>query len=100
MKRGRKTPAPPAPAPGIAPEAASAAKGRITEDYLGFVHDTAEEDPKHFCARTAAAREALDHLAQLRDLSAEDCTAPQDDTVTTDDLLAEARADIALENKS
>jgi hypothetical protein len=100
MKRGRKTPPPSAPAPGIAPEAASAAKGRITEDYLGFVHDTAEEDPKHFCARSAAAREALDHLAQLRDLSAELGPGAQDDAPTTEDVLAEARADIAFENKS
>jgi hypothetical protein len=100
MKRGRKTPPPVVPAPGIAPEAASSAKGRITEDYLGFVHDTAEEDPKHFCARTAAAREALEHLAQLRDLSAEDGAATQDDAPSNEDVLAEARADIALENRS
>jgi hypothetical protein len=99
MKRGRKTPGAPPP-PGIAGEAVAAAKEKLTGDYLGFVNDTATEDPKHFVARSAAAREALEHLAQLRELAGEDASDDAADAgPSTDDVLVAARAGIADENK-
>jgi hypothetical protein len=103
MKRGRKTPTPtPPPPPGITKDAAASAQEMLTATYLGFVQGTATEDPRHFVARSAAAREALEHLAQLRALSGE---APSGEDgaeaePTTDEFLAAMRAVIADENKT
>jgi hypothetical protein len=97
MKRSRKTPAAPV-SPGIAKDVALRAQAKLTESYDGFVNDTATEDPKRFVARSAAAREALDHLAQLRALAMED--AEEDAEPSPEELLAAARAHLADENKS
>ena len=92
MKRIRKTPTTPV-SPGIAKDVALRAQAKLTETYDGFVHDTATEDPKRFIARSAAAREALEHLAQLRALAMED--AEEDAEPSAEDLLAAARAHLA-----
>ena len=97
MKRGRKTPTAPM-SPGIAKDVALRAQAKLTETYDGFVHDTATEDPKRFVARSAAAREALEHLAQLRTLAVEE--AEEDAEPSAEDLLAAARAHLADENKT
>ena len=97
MKRGRKTPTAPM-SPGIAKDVALRAQAKLTETYDGFVHDTATEDPKRFVARSAAAREALEHLAQLRALTMQD--AEEEAEPSPEELLAAARAHLADENKS
>ncbi|WP_270937978.1 hypothetical protein [Falsiroseomonas oryzae] len=97
MKRARK-PAAPAPS-GIAPELRDLAKERLEQDYLGFISGTSTEDPKLYIARSAAAREALEHLAQLRILSGEPPVGEEAEP-TPDELLAAMRAGIALENKT
>ena len=99
MKRGRKTPTTPMP-PGIAKDVALRAQAKLTETFEGFVHDTATEDPKRFIARSAAAREALEHLAQLRALAIEETA--EDDTAepSAEECLAAARAHFADENKT
>jgi hypothetical protein len=84
--------------PGIAKDVALRAQAKLTESYDGFVNDTATEDPKRFVARSAAAREALDHLAQLRALAMED--AEEEAEPSAEELLAAARAHLADENKS
>ena len=99
MKRIRKTPTTPV-SPGIAKDVALRAQAKLTETYDGFVHDTATEDPKRFIARSAAAREALEHLAQLRALSREDAAEEDAAEPSAEELLAEARAHLANENKS
>ena len=97
MKRGRK-PAPPAPT-AIPKELGEFAKDKLEKDYVAFLAGTATEDPKLFIARIAAAREALEHLAQLQALSGEP-PAGEAAEPTTDEVLEAARVDIALENKS
>lgn len=97
MKRGRKTPTAPM-SPGIAKDVALRAQAKLTETYDGFVHDTATEDPKRFVARSAAAREALEHLAQLRTLAVEE--AEEEAEPSAEDVLAAARAHFADESKS
>ena len=99
MKRGRKTPIAPPP-PGIAKEVAMRAQAKLTETYDGFVHDTATEDPKRFIARSAAAREALEHLAQLRTLAIEETAEEDTAEPSAEECLAEARAHFANENKT
>ena len=97
MKRGRKTPTAPM-SPGIAKDVALRAQAKLTETYDGFVHDTATEDPTRFVARSAAAREALEHLAQLRTLAVEE--AEEEAEPSAEDVLAAARAHFADESKS
>jgi transposase len=90
MRKPRK---PAAPAVPMTPEQREEARKALKQAYHGFLTGTAEEDPKRFTARIAAAREALDQLNQLRD--------PDDaDEPSEEQLLAEARAAIADENKS
>lgn len=98
MKRGRKTPTAPM-SPGIAKDVALRAQAKLTETYDGFVHDTATEDPKRFVARSAAAREALEHLAQLRTLAVEEAEEDPAEP-SAEELLAAARAHLTDENKS
>ncbi len=90
MRKPRKPAAAPLP---MTPEERAEARKALKHAYHGFLTDTAEEDPKRFTARIAAAREALDQLNQLRD--PEDAAEPSEE-----DVLAEARAAIADENKS
>jgi len=90
MKRPRK---PAVVTPPMTPTQREAAVKALSHAYHGFLTDTAEEDPKRFTARIAAAREALDQLAQLRD--PDDAAEPSEEAV-----LAEARAEIADENKT
>lgn len=98
MKRGRK-PAP-APAPGrVPPELYALAKARLEGDYLAVVTGTSPEDLRALSLRIAAAGELLGHLAQLGALATPAEAAP-DDAARTQDVLAEARADMARENKS
>ena len=97
MKRTRKTPIA-APPPGLAKDLALRAQQKLAETYVGFVQDTTEEDPKRFVARSAAAREALEHLAQLRALTMED--SEEEAEPSPEELLAAARAQLATENKS
>ena len=99
MKRIRKTPTTPV-SPGIAKDVALRAQAKLTETYDGFVHDTATEDPKRFIARSAAAREALEHLAQLRALAIEDMAEQDTAEPSAEECLAAARAHFADENKS
>ena len=99
MKRGRKTQAVLA-LPGIAKDVALRAQVKLTETYDGFVHDTATEDPKRFVARSAAAREALEHLAQLRALAREEIAEEDAAEPSAEELLAVARAHLDAENKS
>jgi hypothetical protein len=92
MKRGRK------PAPrlrAIPPEVAELVRGKLNEDYLGFVAGTNTEDPKAYVARDAAARAVLDHLAVLGELDGEAADAPE---ASNDDLLLCARAGMASED--
>lgn len=77
----------------------SLAQERLQEDYLAFLADTASEDPKHYIARSGAAREALAHLAELRTLATGAAAAP-DAEPTTDEVLEAARAGMAQENKT
>lgn len=97
MKRVRKTPIA-APPPGLAKDLALRAQQKLAESYAGFLDDTTEEDPKRFVARSAAAREALEHLAQLRALTMED--SEEEAEPSPEELLAAARAQLAAENKS
>ena len=99
MKRGRKTPTAPM-SPGIAKDVALRAQAKLAETYDGFVHDTATEDPKRFVARSAAAREALEHLAQLRTLAMEEAAEEDPAEPDAEELLATARAHLADENKT
>lgn len=96
MKRPRK---PAAPAPAIAQPLYELARGKLETDYLGFVSDTATEDPKRFIARNAAARDALDHLAQLATHAtpAEEAEPGQH---SLQELIEAARAGLAFENKT
>jgi hypothetical protein len=96
MKRARK-PAPAAPA--IAKDLFETARVKLETDYIGFVSDTATEDPKRFVARNAAARDALEHLAQL----AVHAGAPEEDVAaepTIQEIIEAARRGIADENKT
>jgi hypothetical protein len=90
MRKPRKPAAVPLP---MTPEEREQARKALRQAFHGFLTDTAEEDPKRFTARLAAAREALDQLNQLRD--PDDAEEP-----TEEQLLAEARAAIADENKT
>jgi hypothetical protein len=96
MKRGRRTAAPPQPAGGLPKQLCALAKERLEQEYLGFVSGTSTEDPRQFVARSAAAREALEHLAQLRALNADPAAAEQEPS--TDEVLAAARAGMARED--
>ena len=98
MKRGRKIPTTPMP-PGIAKDVALRAQAKLTETYDGFVHDTATEDPKRFVARSAAAREALEHLAQLRTLASEEATEEDPAEPSAEECLAAARAHLSGEDR-
>jgi hypothetical protein len=82
-------------APVMKPELRDMARQELEGSYAGFVSNMSNEDPKHFIARNAAAREALEHLAQLRDLAGD----PAEAEPSEEALLAEARAAIADENK-
>ncbi|HEV7267814.1 MAG TPA: hypothetical protein VGN83_23350 [Falsiroseomonas sp.] len=95
MKRSRKATAPQA---AVTKELFDLAKEKLQEDYLGFVSDTATEDPKRFIARNAAARDALDHLAQLatQAMPAEDVEAAAEPTLQQ--LIEAARIGLG-ENK-
>ena len=96
MKRPRK-PAPTTAA--IAKELFEVARGKLETDYLGFVCDTAAEDPKRFIARNAAARDALEHLVQLTThAGAEPEEAAAEPTLQ--DLIEAARRGVADENKT
>jgi hypothetical protein len=96
MKRGRK---PATPAPGGIPKAlAEFAEEKLRGDYLAFVAGTTTEDPKQFLARIAAAREALDHLAQLRALAGDE--QPDDPASDTDAVIEAARAGMASEDQA
>jgi hypothetical protein len=96
MKRSR-TAAPPLAA--ISKELHALAKEKLEEDYLGFVSDTATEDPKRFIARNAAARDALEHLAQLRAQAAPDEGGEAPAEPTLQQLIEAARAGLD-ENKT
>jgi hypothetical protein len=97
MKRPRKPAGPGGP---IARALFDAARGRLESDYIGFVHDTATEDPKRFVARNAAAREALEHLVQLATHAGaqEPEEGPGDHTIQQ--LIEAARRGVADENKT
>jgi hypothetical protein len=97
MKRPRK---PATPAAAIAKDLFDAARGKLETDYIGFVSDTATEDPKRFMARNAAARDALEHLVQLAThVAAPD--APEGAGDHAIQLLIEAaRRGVADENKT
>jgi hypothetical protein len=99
MKRGRKTPIAPPP-PGLAKEVALRAQQKLAETYAGFLDDTTDEDPKRFIARSTAAREALEHLAQLRALAMEEAAEEDAAEPSAEELLAAARAQLAGENIS
>ncbi|WP_372616878.1 hypothetical protein [Falsiroseomonas sp.] len=96
MKRSRKGAAPQA---AVTKELFDLARQKLEEDYLGFVSDTATEDPKRFIARNAAARDALDHLAQLaaQAAPAEEAEAPAEPTLQQ--LIEAARIGLG-ENKT
>jgi hypothetical protein len=90
MRKPRK----PGPVPlPMTPEEREQARKALRLAFHAFLTDTSEEDPKRFTARLAAAREALDQLNQLRD--PDDAEEPSEEQ-----LLAEARAAIADENKT
>lgn len=97
MKRPRK---PAAPAAAVAKELLDLAREKLETDYLGFVSDTATEDPKRFIARNAAARDALEHLVQLAThagaAEAEEAAAEP----TIQQLIEAARHGVANENKT
>jgi hypothetical protein len=96
MKRSRTAPA---PQPAVAKELSDLAKQTLQEAYIGFVCDTATEDPKRFIARNAAAREALEHLAQL---AAQGATAEEAEVAaepTLQQLIEAARLGLG-ENKT
>lgn len=92
MKRPRK---PGAKAPLLPAELRERAARKLRASYEAFITGTAEEEPKQFVTRSAAAREALEHLAQLQEVAGEADAEPSEEAV-----LAEARAQIARENKS
>ena len=97
MKRGRKTDkATPAPSAALAPPVRDVVRAKLEQDYAAFVTGTATEDPKQFVARIAAAREAYEHLRQIGETGPED--APREPTEA--EVLAEARAGLADENKT
>ena len=95
MKRARK----PAPAvTAIDKDVFDTAREKLAADYLGFVSDTATEDPKRFVARNAAARDALEHLGEL----ALHAAVPEEDAPaepTIQQLIEAARRGVADENK-
>jgi hypothetical protein len=97
MKRPRKAATPGA---AIAKELFDAARGKLETDYIGFVQDTATEDPKRFIARNAAARDALEHLVQLATHSGalDPVEGPGDHTIQQ--LIEAARRGVADENKT
>jgi hypothetical protein len=95
MKRPTKATTPPFAS--IPAELRDLAQRKLRESYREFVGDTSAEDPKHFIARSAAAREALDHLARLE----AGATLPEEPVEPTDDeLIEDARADLARESGS
>lgn len=91
MKRPRK-PGPKAPL--LPPELRERAARKLQASYDAFISGTAEEEPKQFLTRSAAAREALEHLAQLQEVAGEAEAEPSEAAV-----LAEARAQLARETK-
>jgi hypothetical protein len=96
MKRPRKAANPTA---AIAKELFDAARGKLETDYIGFVQDTATEDPKRFIARNAAARDALEHLVQLAGhAGALEPEGPGEHTLQQ--LIEAARRGVADENKT
>jgi hypothetical protein len=91
MKRPRRT----TPQPPVLPPALhQLAQEKLHEDYLAFASNTADEDPKHFIARDAAAQQALGHLVRLAELAGTAEAEPNEA-----DALTSARACIASENK-
>jgi hypothetical protein len=98
MKRSRKASA---PQPAVAKELFDLAQQRLQQDYIGFVSDTATEDPKRFIARNAAARDALDHLALLANQAApaEEAEAEGAGEPTLQQLIEAARIGLD-ENKT
>lgn len=96
MKRARK-PGPPA---AIGKALFELVREKLETDYVGFVSDTATEDPKRFIARNAAARDALEHLAELAAhtgiAEAEEAAAEP----TIQQLIEAARRGVADENKT
>jgi len=90
MRKPRK-PSPKAPV--LPSDLRERAEKNLQDSYDGFISGTSEEEPRHFVTRSAAAREALEHLAQLRELAGDPEAEPSGNAV-----LAEARAEIADEN--
>jgi hypothetical protein len=97
MKRPRK---PATPAAAIAKDLFDAARGKLEADYVGFVSDTATEDPKRFIARNAAARDALEHLVQLATHAAAPDAAEGAGEHAIQQLIEAARRGVADENKT
>lgn len=97
MKRVRK-PAQPATL-AIPKEMGARAQEKLERDYVAFLAGTATEDPKLFMARIAAAREALEHLTQLRAMAGEPPPGEPAEP-SSEEVLEAARLDIARENKT
>lgn len=97
MKRARR---PATQTAAIAKELFDLARGKLEADYIGFVSDTATEDPKRFIARNAAARDALEHLVQLATHAgtAEGAEATAEPTIPQ--LIEAARRGVEDENKT
>ncbi len=99
MKRPRRTPeAAPAGFPLLDSAMLAMAVQRLQGDYAAYVSDTAEEDPKRYAARSAAAREALEHLRLLASLFGPQGDAAADPSDA--EVLAAARAGMASENEA
>jgi hypothetical protein len=100
MRRGRKAPEKGAPASlTISRELFELAKEKLEGDALGYLSDTAQEEPKRFLARLEAVCGAMETLVRLGELAG---VAPSEETgePTADAMLAAVRAHLALENKT
>jgi hypothetical protein len=96
MRKPRKPP--PRAARGISRAVQDLARERLESDLLGFVADSATEDPKHYIARMGAASVAMEHLKALAELAAEDTPEEEPAEPTADETLADARDRMSRED--
>lgn len=93
MKRPRKPAA--APTVVISKDLAIMAQAQLVDAYLSFLTNTANEDPKQFMIRAAAAQDAYNHIVQLRGFADDETAEP-----SQEEVLEGARGKMAGENKT